>query len=86
MVSDEYQKQGISGMMIDWVIAKARDRQVCAIVSEATGLYSQSILTKRNFQCWNEILYDQYRREEDGQLVFQHTEPHKSLKLMVLQL
>ena len=84
-VAKEYQNRGITGKMADWVIERAREDKIPAIVSESTGLYSQSALLRRGFQCISELFYADYKNE-NGELIFKHTHPHVSTKMLLLVL
>ena len=84
-VHPDFQKQGISGKMVDCVIEKAREDKVPAILSEATGNFSQNILLKRGFKCVAELKYSDYK-DRHGNLILKHTEPHTSAKILLLEL
>ena len=84
-VAEEYQNRGITGKMADWVIKRTREDKIPAIVSESTGLYSQSALLRRGFKCISELFYADYN-DENGVLVFRHTHPHVSTKMLLLVL
>ena len=84
-VAKEYRNRGITGKMADWVIAKAKEDGIPAILSESTGLYSQAALVRRGFECISEIKYSEYK-DENGELVFKHTAPHISTKMLLLVL
>ena len=84
-VANNYQNRGITGKMADWVIAKAKEDGIPAILSESTGLYSQAALVRRGFECISEIKYSEYK-DENGELVFKHTAPHISIKMLLLVL
>ncbi len=84
-VSSDCQKMGIGGRLVDRVIDRAREESVGALLTEATGLYSQKIFESRGFRAISEIEYCE-NKDEEGVRVFQHTHPHPSLKLMVLNI
>ena len=84
-VHKDYQNQGISGKMVDWVIKKAKEDGILAILSEATGTFSQKILLKRGFKCIAEVKYSDYK-DQQGNVILKHTAPHFSAKILLLEL
>ena len=82
-VAREYRNGGITSCMADWVIAKAKEDGISGILSEATDVYSQAALLKRGFECISEIEYSEYY-DENGEVVFKHTDPHVSTKMLLL--
>ena len=82
-VSLDHQKLGIGGKLVDWVIERAKEEGVKFLLTEASGIYSQKIFDSKGFRTISEIKYSE-NKDEEGVRVFKHTDPHPSLKLMVL--
>ena len=84
-VSGKFQKRGISGKLVDYVIERSCKAGIVAIEAEATGIYSQSLLAKRGFRCISEVKYSDYK-DSNGELVFKFTEQHQSIKMLIFYL
>ncbi len=81
-VSLDYQQRGIGGKLVDWVVERAKEEGIKFLLAEASGLYSQKIFESRGFRTISEIQYNDFT-DEEGKVVFEHTDPHDSIKLMV---
>ena len=83
-VSKNEQQQGIAGKLTDFVLRWAKSEKIGAAVTEATGLYSQSAFEKRGMKCISEVKYSEYK-DANGEVIFEHTDPHPSVKLMLIK-
>ena len=83
-VSKTEQNQGIAGKLTEYSIDWAKSENLGAAVTEATGLYSQSAFEKRGMKCISEVKYSEYK-DANGEVIFKHTDPHPSVKLMLIK-
>ena len=83
-VSKTEQNQGIAGKLTEYSIDWAKSENLGAAVAEATGLYSQSAFEKRGMKCISEVKYCEYK-DANGEVIFKHTDPHPSVKLMLIK-
>ena len=67
------------------MIGRAKSDDLTALVTEASSVYSQSMLYKLGFKCISEVKYEDFKNEE-GEVVFKDMGPHLSFKLMILYL
>ena len=74
-VSEEYRKQGIGKKLLNHLLLQ--DLNYDLIFAEATGIYSQKILTDFNFKIEKEIFYSDTTDFKENKTV------HKSLQLLI---
>ena len=66
-------------MVLGW----ARGQQFDAVVVESTHLHSQKLFAKQGMKCISEVIFEEFK-DENGELVFKHTYPHRSIQLLML--
>ena len=76
-VDETYRKQGIGKRLLNHLLNKGLDYDL--IFAEATGTYSQKILTDLDFIMKNEILYSDTNDFQD----IENKTNHKSLQLLI---
>ena len=77
-VDETYRKQGIGKKLLNHLLNKDLDYDL--IFAEATGIYSQKILTDLDFIIKNEILYSDTNDFQD----IENKTNHKSLQLLII--
>ncbi|KAK7600811.1 hypothetical protein V9T40_008252 [Parthenolecanium corni] len=81
-VDQNYRGQGLAQRLLEKSLEVAEEAGIKLFKQDATSFYTQKIAENMGFVSVFELRYKAYRND-DGKIIFETSEPHKFLKVMV---